>query len=279
MRRLALLLTPLPFLAIVGLAWMIGRTPRSQGADLEAMAGRVTAGGHVTATAFAVAPGLVITNAHVTMRCVVANLPLVVAGQSGWSMVAQDPTMDLSLLAGPAGDIPALALSAAPQLPHGTPVMLLGYPLADDGAPGPMRLTPGQIERSALTVHRPDIGKSISFIVAGPSGAAIDPRWADGVAYFGAGSEDRLRWILQIAAPTGHGDSGGPVVDGDGHVVGVIFAGSPIAGQTSAVTLDDLRDFMLRAGVTPLFAPPASGVSDWQQAITRTTPSVVRIGC
>ena len=134
------------------------------------------------------------------------------------------------------------------------------------------------MQRSALTVHQPEAGTSISVITTSTSGQDVDPRWSDGLAYFGLKNADRLRWIVEIAAITGHGDSGGPVVDGAGNVVGVIFAGSPDQAQTSAVTLDDLRDFLLTAGVTPNFAAPPER-PDWQRATDHAAPSIVRVGC
>lgn len=264
----------LPFARALAPAAAVNAVPG--GGALDHMLGQPQAGGHVTGSAFAVAPGLVVTNAHVTMRCRAAGLPLMVDGAGGWQLRAEEPASELALLSGPA-DAPALRLSAAPRLPRGAPVALLGYPQSGGER---LRAGTGAVRRAALTVHRPEAGRSVSFVAARPDGAEVETGWADGVAYFGADQAERLRWILEIEAPADHGDSGGPLLDGDGDVVGVVFAGNAASGTVSAVTLDDLRDFLLRAGVTPGFAPPAERISpDWQRALDRAAPSVLRVGC
>lgn len=257
--------------------WQGGRLPDDQ----VRMAARVVGSSHVAASAFVVAPGMVVTNAHVTMRCRAGNLPLSVAGEEGWQVVREDPASELALLSGPmAHPRPAVHLTAARQLPHGTPVMLMGYPLGGDGEPGELRMASGRVQRSGLTVHRPEIGTSVSFFTTGPDGQDVDPHWADGIAYFGERNAERLRWITEINASSSHGDSGGPVIDTAGNVVGVVFAGSPDKAETSAVTLDDLRTFLLSADITPLFAPPPrSQRVDWSRAIEIAAPSVVPVGC
>lgn len=246
----------------------------------EHMAAQIGEGQHVSGSGFAVAPGYVVTNAHVTMSCRANHMPLTVAGAVGWRLVDENPSSELALLAGPQeGAPPPLKLSATPQLSHGTSVLLLGYPLGSD-ARSHLRIVPGSVQRAALTVHRPQAGASVSFSTTASNGQQLDPSWADGVAYFGARHASDLRWIVEIAASSGHGDSGGPVVDGGGNVVGVIFAGSLQTGQTSAVSLDDLRDFLLRADVMPRFAPPGPSVgADWQAVGDAAASSVVRVGC
>jgi len=254
------------------------------GAPIGPVPERIPLAGRFSGSAFAVAPGLLVTNAHVTMRCRLGGLPLSVVGHDGpWVIHAEDPTLDLALIAGPArAPIPSIPLSAAQRIVRGTSVLLLGFPMdAGDGhAPGTQYATPGTVQRAALTVHQPEGGSSTSFYITDRAGRDMEPTWEDGIAYFGAENADRLRWVVEIAAPTGRGGSGGPVVDGNGSVVAVVFAGAGPTGQTSAVPLSDLRDFLRRAGVMPNFAPPAPAqVNDWRPAFAAVHRSVVRVRC
>src|SRR5215471_9583517 len=58
---------------------------------------------HISGTAFAVAPGMLVTNAHVTLRCKAANLSMNVTGHAGpWRAANEDRNLDLALLAGSA---------------------------------------------------------------------------------------------------------------------------------------------------------------------------------
>ncbi|MCQ4159929.1 serine protease [Roseomonas sp. GC11] len=237
------------------------------------------AGAHRTGSAFQVAPGLLVTNAHVVLRCRAEGLPVEVSGQPGpWRVLADESSNDLALLAGPAwhGDAP-LPLSAAPRLPRGTPVMVMGYP-ATAGRPAALQASNGQLRRAALTVHDPEAGRAVSFVMTDRNGQEVEANWEDGLRYFGADKADRLRWRLEIDAMAAGGSSGGPVLDGAGNVVGVVYAGG--TGFTSAVPLADLREFLSRAGVVPMFRAPAShGPVDWETVRRRAADGVKRIAC
>lgn len=240
--------------------------------------------GHFLGSAFAVAPGVLVTNAHVTAGCQAGKLPVAVTGQGGvWQVATENADLDLALLTGPAeGAPPPLSLSAAARLPRGMEVLVLGYPVdaPGKGPSGGPHATTGSVRGALLTVHRPEGGVSTSFAMTDRAGREIEPSWEDGISYFGEKNADRLRWAFEIAAPTGHGGSGGPVVDGRGGVVGVVFAGEQIRERTSAVSLADLREFLTRAGVVATFAAPAAlSVSDWRPVYAAAAPSVVQIGC
>lgn len=232
----------------------------------------------VGGSAFLVAPGLLVTNAHVALRCRVQGRPLEVAGQPGaWRVVAEDPSTDLALLAGPAQHEAPLPLSAAQRLPPGMPALVLGYPL-HDGSLGALQGAPGQIRRAALTVHDPETGRAVSFVMTDREGHEIPARWEDGLRYFGADKADRLRWRLEIDAPSSGGSSGGPVLDAAGNVIGVVYAGA--RGSTSAVPLEDLREFLLRAGVAPQFRTAATATApDWRAVQARTARATRRLSC
>lgn len=232
----------------------------------------------VTGSAFLVGPGLLVTNAHVVLRCRAEGRPVRVAGLAGpWRVLAEESTTDLSLLSGPPSNESFLPLSTAQRLPRDMPVMALGYP-ALTLRPGHLEATPGRIRRAALTVHDPEGGRAVSFVMTDRQGQEVEARWEDGVRYFGIDRADRLRWRLEIDAVTGGGSSGGPVVDAAGSVVGVVYAGG--RGSTAAVPLSDLRDLLARAGVAPLLRTPAGMTApDWAAVRARAAQSVRRISC
>lgn len=230
-------------------------------------------------SAFVVAPGALVTNAHVALRCRAQNLPLRVDGQPGpWRVAMLDAEADLALLQGPPGAGPVLPLSAARRLPRGTPVLALGYP-GDDGVPrlsGRLRAARGQVLRATLTVHDPAGGSAASFVATDPQGRELEPSWEDGLRYFGQDRAGQLRWRLEIDAPAAGGSSGGPVLDAAGQVVGVVYAGG--RGLTAAIPLEDLRALLARAGIAPLLRPGARP-ADWDAVEAEAARATMRIGC
>jgi S1-C subfamily serine protease len=232
-------------------------------------------------SAFSVAPGLLVTDAHVTLRCNAERRPIQVAGyQATWQVVQEDQNLDLALLRGPDNPaIPPVALSAAPQIARDTWTLILGFPVdaaPSDAAHGVL----GRVQRAAIIVHRPGSGQAESFRMTDRTGHTVEPTWQDGAAFFGQIGSERMRWALEITASIGHGASGGPIVDGAGNVVGIIVADGTNQGSVSAIPIADLIDFMGSAGVIPRFAPPPQpGEIDWSRAYRRTVRSVVRVGC
>ncbi|WP_160000669.1 serine protease [Roseomonas sp. 18066] len=234
------------------------------------------AGAHRSGSAFLVAPGLLVTNAHVVLPCRAQGLAVRVAGQPGpWRILAEEPAADLALLRGPAApdDLP-LALSAAARLPRGAPVLALGFPAAAG-----LQASQGPLRRATLTVHDPEGGRAVSFRVTDRQGQEVEVSWEDGLRYFGEDQAGRLRWRLEIDAPSAGGSSGGPLLDAAGNVVGVVYAGA--RGTSSAVPLADLRDFLASAGVVPRFRPPpaAGAAPDWAALRDRAAPAMRRVTC
>ncbi len=168
------------------------RAQRIAGTAVDATARVVTRAceRQVTGTAFLVAPGYLLTNAHVvaggsTIRVSTGD------GVADATVVMFDPDLDLALLLAPQIDGPVLRL--ATETPdRGTQGAALGY-----AGGGP------------LTV-----------IAAGVSGAYA----ATGRDIYG--SERVTRDIIELRAAIEPGDSGGPLVLPDGTVGGVVFAES-----------------------------------------------------
>jgi S1-C subfamily serine protease len=232
-------------------------------------------------SAFAVAPGMLVTNAHVALRCRAQGLPLRVEGRGGpWRVAMLDATADLALLQGPEGGEAVLPLSVAQRLPRGTPVMALGYPTSgtERRLAGQLHSTGGAVLRATLTVHDPEGGRAVSFVMTDRQGQEVEPSWEDGLRYFGLDQASRLRWRLEIDAPAHGGSSGGPVLDAAGQVVGVVYAGG--RGLTAAIPLEDLRDLLMRAGVTPAMrASRQPRDPDWAAVRDAAARALYRLAC
>jgi S1-C subfamily serine protease len=134
---------------------------------------------------FAVADGRLLTNNHVVEGCA----RLVARNAQGASapapVLAVDPHRDLALLRVPPGFAPPLKLRGGPPVLRGESVITYGFPLAGLLSSGPT-LTTGDV--SALSGLR------------------------DTPMHF------------QISAPVQPGNSGGPLLDAQGHVIGVVVS-------------------------------------------------------
>ncbi len=139
---------------------------------------------------FAFAPGRILTNAHVVAG--VKNLQVV--REDGKSVDGQviyfDPDMDLAVVDAPGIDVRPLAFSGSAS--RGDNVVVIGYP-----ENGGLDAKPARI-RDELVAPGNDI--------------------------YGGGAV--VREVLSLRADVRPGNSGGPVVNRDGDVVGVVFAAS-----------------------------------------------------
>jgi S1-C subfamily serine protease len=151
--------------------------------------GASSCGRGVEGSGFLVAPRYLMTNAHVVAG---VSQPTVLVGGTTQdaTVVAYDPRLDLAVLHFDSGNLPALTFAGSQQAKEG--VAILGYP--EDG---PFDLEPGRV-RSQQRLRSPDI--------------------------YGSGTV--IRDVYSLRGLIRPGNSGGPIVDADGRVAGVVFAAS-----------------------------------------------------
>lgn len=164
-------------------------------------------------TGWVLAPGRVVTNAHVVAA---VSRPRVQVGGEGREYVGRvvvfDPLRDLAVLDVP--DLPAPALPLAGDLARGQAAVVAGYPLN-----GPYRLDSARV-REVITARGRDI----------------------------YGTQPSPRQVYSLFTRVQPGNSGGPLLDPAGRVVGVVFAKSLDDDQTGyALTMAEADD-VLRAG-------------------------------
>ncbi|MCU1571325.1 MAG: Colicin production protein [Naasia sp.] len=175
-----------------------------------------------TGSGFLVAPGRVITNAHVVSG---VQEPVVETRQDGVAtgrIVYFDPINDLAVIAVDGLDAPALA--PAPDLGDGDPAVVEGYPFG-----GPFTSNGAKV----LSVDTFDV-EDIYSDTSSP------------------------RSVYTLAADVQQGNSGGPLLTPDGQVAGVVFAKSADTANVGyAMTLDEVGPVLDRApGLTK---PVSSG--------------------
>ncbi|WP_439579599.1 trypsin-like peptidase domain-containing protein [Elioraea sp.] len=197
-----------------------------------------------TGTGFIVAEGRVLTNHHVVDGCNRTVGVLATGRRVDLSIGPRDPRRDLALLSGPHDMGPALAFRDSPPR-RGDEVVTYGFPLTGILGSGPT-LTTGEV--SALTGLRDDPNTMI------------------------------------VSAPVQAGNSGGPLLDRAGNVLGVIVA--KLAALRIAERTGDLPqnvniaihgrtaiDFLRQHGVTARRTPsiahyPAAEVGEIAHAST-----------
>jgi S1-C subfamily serine protease len=150
-------------------------------------------------TGFVAGPNLVVTNAHVVAGERSTRLTTSDGRRLDGTVVAFDPNRDLAMLRVPGLGLPALALGEGHIDDRGA---LFGHP-----GGGALRQAPVRIAEE-IVAKGTDITRS-------------NPTERD---------------VFVLAAVTAPGDSGGPIVDTDGRVVGVMFA-YDISRQSTAYAL------------------------------------------
>ncbi|HJV09802.1 MAG TPA: MarP family serine protease [Acidimicrobiales bacterium] len=185
-----------------GLEPEVERRVRASTVKVEGVACRFERDG----SGFAVAPDLILTNAHV----VAGQRRTAVIRPDGRRLPAEvavfDPTRDLALLAVPGLGQAPLPLAAAKV---GTTAAVFGHPAGQDD----VEVSPASI-RQQVNALGPDL--------------------------YELGMTRRA--VLILASELAPGDSGGALVDQDGHVVGVAFAISPESDSTAyALSTSEVR--------------------------------------
>ena len=160
---------------------------------------------------FVAAPNLVVTNAHVVAG---VHSPSVLDSKGSHSAITVlfDPDLDIAVLRVAVND-PVLHLTAA-NAPRGTSGAVLGYP-----GGGPFDAEPAVV---------------------------LDRRQAVGRNIYGDGLVTRA--IYELRSLVRPGNSGGPLVEPDGTVAGVVFARSSLANDIGyALTGDEVQPKLVAA--------------------------------
>jgi S1-C subfamily serine protease len=137
-----------------------------------------------------VAPGLVVTNAHVVAGI---SRPMVVDGSGAHqtTVVLFDPSYDLAVMRVGGISEPPLSLDPA-QASRGVQAAVLGYP-----GGGPFTVAPAGVMADFEAQGRDIYGQKLT-----------------------------VRNVYEIQAVVRPGNSGGPLVEPDGQVIGVVFSRS-----------------------------------------------------
>ena len=151
--------------------------------------------------------GLIVTNAHVLGRD-----PLLVTLHDGTTLpaklLAHDPDLDLAALTVDATDLPAIKLGDSKKLKPGEWVLAMGHPWGVQGA-----ATGG-------------------VVIGVGSGWPETPR-------------SKREWIM-VSLPLRPGNSGGPLIDAQGRLVGInTMMSGPEVGM--AVPVNTVKGFLRRA--------------------------------
>jgi S1-C subfamily serine protease len=148
---------------------------------------------------FVAGPNLVVTNAHVVAGERNTRVTSSDGRRLDADVVAFDPNRDLAVLRVPGLALPALALGEGQVDERGA---LFGHPGGGDLRQAPVRIAEQIVARGT------DISRT----------------------------NPTEREVFVLAAVTAPGDSGGPIVDADGNVIGVMFA-YDISRQSTAYAL------------------------------------------
>jgi S1-C subfamily serine protease len=164
---------------------------------------------------FVISPDRVMTNAHV-----VAGSSTVTVAASGnpydATVISYDPTVDIAILAVP--NLPPAPLAFADASARtGSDVVVMGYPGGGDFVATPARI------REVIELNGPDIYRSATV----------------------------TREVYTIRAGVEQGNSGGPLIDVNGQVLGVVFGAAVDENDTGFVlTAKEVSAQLARIGDT-----------------------------
>lgn len=194
-------------------------------------------------TGFIVRPdGVIVTNCHVVEGGSRITVSTSEEDPERYQarVIGGDCLHDLAVLKVAAEDLPTVPLGDSQSLQLGQRVVALGYALALEGGPS---VTTGIVSSLDRTIRVQDPGCE-----ACPSPNGVPFRtYAD---------------VIQTDAAINHGNSGGPLVDMQGRVVGINSAGSESAENIGfAIAIDSVQSAILDAIQDPLAAEAYLGVT------------------
>lgn len=166
-------------------------------------------------TGFVISPNRVMSNAHVVAGS--ESVTVEVDGQTyDASVVSYDPNADISILDVP--DLPSAPLQFDMQeAPSGTDAVVMGYPGGGDFTATPARI------REIIQLNGPDIYHTATV----------------------------TREVYTIRGTVRQGNSGGPLIDREGRVLGVVFGAAVDDADTGFVlTANEVATQMARVGNT-----------------------------
>ena len=164
-------------------------------------------------------------------------------------LIGADCLHDLAVLKIDASDLPTVQLGTSSGLKLGQRVVAIGYALALEGGP---TVTTGIVSSLDRTIQAQDPGCEVCPTRGNPP-----------VAY------RTYSDVIQTDAAINHGNSGGPLVDMQGRVVGINSAGDDSAENIGfAIAIDSAKDTIASSQESPLAPTAYLGIST--QAVTPT---------
>ncbi len=192
-------------------------------------------------TGFIVSPdGVIVTNCHVVEGA--SQISVFTSDekpkQYDARVIGGDCLHDLAVLKIDASGLPTVPLGSSGSLRLGQPVVALGYALALEGGP---TVTTGIVSSLDRTIQVNDPGCPQTSC---PDGSRT---YSD---------------VVQTDAAINHGNSGGPLVDMRGRVVGINSAGDDSAQNIGfAIAIDSAKETIMSAKSDPLAPTGYLGVS------------------
>jgi serine protease Do len=208
----------------------------------------ISGGGQGVGTGFIVrSDGVIVTNCHVVEAASKITVFTSDADPKQFNarVIGSDCLHDLAVLKIDATNMPIVNLGTSADLALGQRVVALGYALALDGGP---TVTSGIVSSLDRTI------------------TAQDPNCAQSTC--GANQTRTYSNVIQTDAAINHGNSGGPLVNMQGQVVGINSAGDDNAQNIGfAIAIDSVKDTIANAEQNPL------GVSAYLGVITEPVTS------
>jgi S1-C subfamily serine protease len=178
--------------------------------------------GEAVGTGFIVsADGLIVTNYHVIEGASSIAVTLADGRQFQAQVANAADSSDLAVLKIDATGLTALELGNSSDVQAGQPVIAIGFALNLQGSP---TVTSGIVSSTARTIQVPDEN--------GPSGPVVRT----------------YRDVIQISAAINSGNSGGPLLDDSGRVIGISSAGVQGANNIGfAIPIDQVKSLVAAA--------------------------------